>query len=193
MRELIRLLSSRLPIGKISGTWGFILPLLYNLPSLSLPFCLSLSISRRRSPALYFFHTRCRQNLSAITNQSLHSLGPVRAPSNAPLFFLALHSSSSPNPIPPTSLALYSIRAHQASNLAYFRPSHRLPCLWRGAMSAPSESPVRLLVTTDCATRTPLSCHCPIPVLLPPALSTCDSALLPWRLGWRDNDQWCWF
>lgn len=95
MRELIRLLSSRLPVGIISGIWGFILPLLYNSPSLSL--C--------RSPALYFFHTRSRQNLSAIANQSLHSPGPVGAPSNtSPLFFLAtlsaLHSSSSPNPIP---------------------------------------------------------------------------------------------
>lgn len=158
MRELIRLLSSRLPVGIISGIWGFILPLLYNSPSLSL--C--------RSPALYFFHTRSRQNLSAIANQSLHSPGPVGAPSNtSPLFFLAtlsaLHSNSSPNPIPtpPTpSSTLYTIKAHQAPNLAYFKPSHRLPCLRRAAMSAPSETPVRLLVTTDCTTLTPLSSHC---------------------------------
>lgn len=42
-RELIRLLSSHLPVGKIPGIWEFILPLFYNSLSLSLVLSLLLS------------------------------------------------------------------------------------------------------------------------------------------------------
>lgn len=101
-RELIRLLSSRLPVGKIPGIWEFILPLFYN----------SLSLS----PALYCFHTRCHKiraqspiNLSPLTilfaavttNRLLFSVAP------ASIFYSHSHVAT-------PAFVSFSITTHQA-------------------------------------------------------------------------------
>lgn len=80
-RELIRLLSSHLPVGKIPGIWEFILPLFYNSLSLSSSLLLSYSVP---------------QNLSTITNQSF-PLTVVFTPvtTNRLLFSVASASASS--------------------------------------------------------------------------------------------------
>lgn len=64
MRELIRLLSSPIPIGKIPGIWEFIFPLLYNI---------SLSLS------LYCFHTLCHKIQEQSPINLVHSPNPVSA------------------------------------------------------------------------------------------------------------------
>lgn len=134
MRELIRLLSSRLPVGKIPGIWEFILPLLYNSPPLSL------------SSSLLLPHS-VPQNPSAITNQSLHLPSPLCAANHhLPSVFLccALSPFTSHIQTHPLFQLLYYIplrlirliasstcnhiiRAFFQSSL--LQPSHLLPCL----------------------------------------------------------------
>lgn len=176
MRELIRLLSSRLPAGKIPGIWEFVLPLLYNSLALSLADSLLLQHSMPKNP-------------SAIANQSLHSPCPLcDANHHLPCVFLCSTANLFSSPIqmhPPSSpFVLYFIEAHQAASTCnhVIRPFLQSPLLLsshlvpRLLIVCFSKAPKWLLVTTDCMTDTALplwsSLHLP---------STCNFTLLPWR------------
>lgn len=131
MRELIRLLSSRLPVGKIPGIWEFILPLLYNSPPLSL------------SLALYCFHTLCHKiqvqspiNLYTylalfvlltttflLFSFAAHSQPLHQSHSNTSLYYIPLRLIR----LIASSTCNHIIRAFFQSSL--LQPSHLLPCL----------------------------------------------------------------
>lgn len=102
MRELIRLLSSRLPVGKIPGIWEFIFPLLYNSLSLSLSF------------ALYCFHTLCHKIQEQSPINLVHSPSPLSA---------ANHHLPSPVFLHHTLSLLFShIQTHPLLLLLYYIP-----------------------------------------------------------------------
>lgn len=110
-RELIRLLSSRLPVGKIPGTWEFILPLFYNSLSLSSSLLLSYSVP---------------QNPSTITNQSFHLTILFAAVTTNRLLFSVASASIfySQGHMSTPAFVSYSITAHQACTIIHLQSCH---------------------------------------------------------------------
>lgn len=151
MRELIRLLSSCLPVGKIPGIWEFIWPLLYN--------CLS--------PSLYCFHTLCQKiqtqsPISLYTHLALF----VLLTATCLLFSFAALSASRTGTRPPLPL-LYYIPLKLIKLIPSFTCNHVIHTFFRSFVLQPRhlllclltlfKPPKWLLVTTDCMTLTPLS------------------------------------
>lgn len=181
MRELIRLLSSHLPVGKIPGIWEFIFPLLYNS-----------SLSRALSLLLPHSATKSKSNHQSILYTCV-ALSLLLNTTCLLLFSFSTHSASSsvtfkPNPL---LLLLYYIplrliRLHPSVIISSMRsfPSTILHptrlslfCFVSSTLtSCFFETPKWLLVTADCMTLTPLS-----PLLSSHLPHAYNFTLSPWR------------
>lgn len=92
-RELIRLLSSRLPVGKIPGIWEFILPLFYN----------SLSPSRALFIAFILGASKSEHN-----HQSIFALTILFVPVTSTCLLFSVASAPAPSLVThPLLLRLY--------------------------------------------------------------------------------------
>lgn len=181
MRELIRLLSSGLPVGKIPGIWEFIFPLLYN----------SLSL------ALYCFHTLCHKIQEQSPINLVHSPGPLSAAKHhlpSPVFLrCTLSLLFSHIPTHPLLLLLYYTPLRLIRLISSFSCNHVIRAFFPPSTLQPShlslfclvsstlmvcfyKTPKWLLVSADCMTLTPLfllfSSHLP---------RTYNSTLSSWR------------
>lgn len=129
-RELIRLLSSRLPVGKIPGIWEFILPLFYNSLShaLFIAFILGASESEHNHQSIFaltilFVPVTSTCLLFSAASASASSTVTVTYPLilrlyHSPLLLIRLVSSSSCNHV---VRPFFQSHVLQASRLLAYR------------------------------------------------------------------------
>lgn len=146
MRELIRLLSSCLPVGKIPGIWEFIWPLLYN--------CLS--------PSLYCFHTLCQkiQTQSPISLYTHLALFVLRT-ATCLLFSFAALSASHTGTRPPLPL-LYYIPLRLIKLIPSFTCNHVIHTFFRSFVLQPRHLLLCLFALIVCFLNLPSDCLSPL-------------------------------